>query len=425
MNDNTHHALPGPFWRQWWSSVTSNLGDGITFVAMPLMAFALTSDERLLSLTAAATLLPWLILAIPIGVLVDRSDRRGLLISANLVRTAVFMVVSLAIWFDQISIWVLLVSVAVIGTCEVIVDSSAQAFLPSLVTVGELPRANGFLFAAEVVCGGMIGIALGAVLFQFEPGLPFAANSLAFFAAALLVWTIPASIRSTQSASQRLRIDMTTGLRALRDDQFLRVLAILLTVTNFGLLLGQGIFVKYAADELGLGGIGYGVLMVVAGLGASLGGLIGHRLWRRVGTLAAIAIPYLIFGLAQVVYAAFPITWVVGLTGFVGGAAVTIWNVVTVSLRQRIIPSDQFGRVNSVYRWLGTGAGALGAVVGGQIAFYGNLRTPYMVAAVLTLLALVIGVRPLAAGLRSHEADADPDPELQVVPATPAPPSMT
>jgi MFS family permease len=422
VNDNTHHALPGPFWRQWWSSVTSNLGDGITFVAMPLMAFALTNDERLLSLTAAATLLPWLILAIPIGVLIDRSDRRGLLISANLVRTAVFAVVSLAIWLDQISIWVLLASVAVIGTCEVIVDSSAQAFLPSLVTVGELPRANGFLFAAEVVCGGMIGIALGALLFQFEPGLPFAANSVAFLAAAVLVWTIPASIRPT-SESQRLRIDMTTGLRALRDDQFLRVLAILLTVTNFGLLLGQGIFVKYAADELGVGGIGYGVLMVVAGLGASLGGLVGHRVWRRVGTLGAIAIPYLIFGLAQVVYAAFPVTWVVGLTGFVGGAAVTVWNVVTVSLRQRIIPSEQFGRVNSVYRWLGTGAGALGAIVGGQIAYYGNLRTPYLVAAVLTLLALLIGVRPLAVGLRAHDADAEP--ELQVVPATPAPPSMT
>jgi MFS family permease len=422
VNDSTHHALPGPFWRQWWSSVTSNLGDGITFVAMPLMAFALTNDERLLSLTAAATLLPWLILAIPIGVLVDRSDRRGLLISANLVRTAVFTVVSLAIWLDQISIWVLLASVAVIGTCEVIVDSSAQAFLPSLVTVGELPRANGFLFAAEVVCGGMIGIALGALLFQFEPGLPFAANSIAFFAAAVLVWTIPASIRST-SESQRLRIDLTTGLRALRDDQFLRVLAVLLTVTNFGLLLGQGIFVKYAADELGVGGIGYGVLMVVAGLGASLGGLVGHRVWRRVGTFGAIAIPYLIFGLAQVVYAAFPVTWVVGLTGFIGGAAVTVWNVVTVSLRQRIIPSEQFGRVNSVYRWLGTGAGALGAIVGGQIAYYGNLRTPYLVAAVLTLLALLIGVRPLAAGLRSHEAEANA--ELQVVPATPAPPSMT
>jgi MFS family permease len=418
---SVHRGLPGPFWRQWWSSVTSNLGDGITFVAVPLLAFALTRDERLLSLTAAATLLPWLVLAIPIGVLVDRHDRRGLLISANAVRTAVFVVLSLAIWADRISIALLLAAVAVIGTCEVIVDSSAQAFLPSLVSIGELPRANGLLFAAEVVCGGMIGIALGALLFQFEPGVPFAVNSLAFLGAAVLVSTIPASLRSPPSAPQPFRFDMTTGLRALRDDQFLRVLAILLTVTNFGLLLGQGIFVKYAADELGVGGIGYGGLMVVAGLGASLGGLVGHWVWRRVGTLLAIVIPYLIFGLAQVMYAAFPITWVVALTGFVGGAAVTVWNVVTVSLRQRLIPRERFGRVNSVYRWLGTGAGALGAVVGGQIAFYGNLRAPYMVAAFLTLLALLLGLRPLAQGLRSHGSDI----ECQAVPATPAPPSIT
>lgn len=416
---NDRPGLPAPFWRQWWSSIVSNLGDGINFVAVPLLAISLTRDERLISLTASATLLPWLLLAVPIGAMVDRLDRRRLLISANLVRMAIFSAVTVAVLSDNVTIWPLLAAVLVIGACEVIVDSSAQAFLPSLVPLADLPRANGFLLAGEVVCGGMFGVALGAFLFQAEAGLPFLVNTAAFAIAAVLIMTIPAVPREVPVHSTQFRDDLTLGVRFLRKDQFLLTLALLLTVTNFGLLLGQSIFVKYAADELGLGGLGYGALMVVSGVGATVGGLIGHRVWRRFGTMPAIVLPYFVFGASHLVYALAPIIWVVAVTGFVGGVAVTTWNVVTVSLRQRIIPQNLFGRVNSVYRWLGTGAGAIGAVVGGQLAYYGNLRTPFFVAAVITLIALAVGVRPLAEGLRAHEGVPQPEP------ATPAPPSMT
>ena len=117
------------------------------------------------------------------------------------------------------------------------------------------------------------------------------------------------------------------------------------------------------------------------------------------------------------------------------GAAITVWNVVTVSLRQRLIPSELFGRVNSVYRWLGTGASALGALAGGQIAYHVGLRAPYIVAGSVTLVAFALGLTSIVVGVRSvGEVTPEVTPELAAdgvqpgqlpVDLTPAPPSMT
>lgn len=414
--------LPPAFWRQWWASAVSNLGDGITFVAMPLLAFALTEDERLLALTAFATLLPWLLLALPVGVLVDRFDRRGLMIAANVIRFVLYAVLAYGATTGSLSIWILLGLLVVVGACEVVFDSTAQAFLPAIVPATHLARANGYLFAAEVVLGSMVGIAAGALLFQGDPGLPFGINAFSFAAAAVLIASIRLRRpRSTVPARrERMGPAMAAGWRWLRGDSLLLTLAVLLAVTNVGLMMGQGVFVKYAAVELGVGTAGYGALLLSSSLGAALGGLVGHRVLRRIGTTLAIGVPYLVFGVGQLMFAVVPVAWVVAVSGFAVGAAITTWNVVTVSLRQRIIPSELFGRVNSVYRWLGTGASAFGALVGGQLAYHLGLRVPYLIAGMITLAALVVGAAPVRDGIRRAGLD-----ERHPAPATPAPPSIT
>ena len=134
--------LPAAYWRQWTASAISNLGDGINFVAMPLLALSLTDDERLISLTTFATFLPWMVLALPVGVIVDRLDRQHLMLLANLVRVALFVVIAAGAVGDRLSIWTLFVLLVVVGSCEVLFDSSAQAFLPTLVEPNQLARAN-------------------------------------------------------------------------------------------------------------------------------------------------------------------------------------------------------------------------------------------------------------------------------------------
>ena len=103
------------------------------------------------------------------------------------------------------------------------------------------------------------------------------------------------------------------------------------------------------------------------------------------------------FGAAQVVIGLTSTAWVVGVAGFLLGAAITIWNVVTVTIRQREIPPDLFGRVNAVYRWLGAAASAVGVAAGGFVAYTTNLRAPFLVGGGITLVAAV-AVRPTRAG---------------------------
>jgi MFS family permease len=398
LDDAQATALPGPFWRQWWASIVSNLGDGIAFAAMPLLAFRITDDERLLALTTVATLVPWLIVSIPAGVVIDRYDRRVLLVGADVARVALYAVIAALATTEGFSIWVLLALLLVVGGFEVLFDSTAQAVVPMLVPRSQLQRANGLLYAGEVIAGSMVGLSIGAFLFDRAPELPFLVNAVSFAVAAVLI----AGIRIGRvDGHAEVGARLGAGLRWLRGDDLLRLLVTLLAAINFGLMLGQGIFVKYAADELGVTGGEYGVLLAVIALGAACGGLVGYRFEQLVGTTPAIVVPVVVIGICQLVFWAAPDRWVVGVFGFVSSMAIILWNVTTVSIRQRIVAADRFGRVNSVYRWIGTTAGAAGAVTGGFVAYWFGLRAPYLVGAIAVIVSIALALRPLGDAVAS------------------------
>jgi MFS family permease len=393
-------GLPGVYWRQWTASAISNLGDGVNFVAMPLLALSLTDDERLLALTTLATFVPWLFLALPVGIVVDRLDRQALMVVANVVRVALFAAVAVGALDGWLSIWLLVALLVVVGSCEVLFDSTAQAFLPMLVGAEHLARANGLLFAAEIVAGSLAGLALGAFLFDASTGLPFAANAASFALAAVLIVSIRVR-RSAHTAVSGLADDrrLRAGIAWLRAEPVLMTLAAMFAVTNLGLMFGQGIFVKYASVELGLDSVEYGVLLAITAMGAATGGLAGHRVITRLGLRASVVAPFVVFGPAQVVIGLAPAAWIVGVVGFVLGFAITTWNVATVTVRQRIIPSERFGRVNAVYRWLGAAASATGVAAGGLVAYATDLRMPFLVGGALTVMAAMLFARPVLAGL--------------------------
>lgn len=398
--------LPGAYWRQWSASAISNLGDGIGFVAMPLLALSLTTDERLLSLVTFATFVPWILFALPVGVVVDRRSRKALMVTSSTVRVALFSVIALGAAADWMSIWLLLAVLVVIGTFEVVFDSSAQAFLPMLVEPDQLARANGLLFAAEVVAGSIAGLSVGALLFDVTPGLPFWVDAASFAIAALIIL----SIRSTRPAPppDDAEIDrgLGAGIRWLFAHPLLRTLAGLFALTNLGLMFGQGIFVKYAVVELEVTTAEYGILLAITAMGAASGGLLGPRAIEGLGLRRSVVVPYLVFGVAQLVIGLAPAAWIVASAGFLLGMAITVWNVVTVTIRQRLIPSDRFGRVNSVYRLLGAAASAAGVAIGGWVAYATNLRAPFLVGGGITLVAAALFAVPVLRSLADGEHQA-------------------
>jgi MFS family permease len=394
--------LPGSYWRQLSASAISNLGDGMTLAAMPLLALTLTDDARLIAAVSMASFLPWLFLSLPAGVFIDRHDRRHVMIAANVLRGLLYAGIAVSAATGTLVMWLLLLVLLAVGICEVLFDNAAQAFLPAIVPAALLPKANGRLYAAEVVTNTFLGLPFGSWLFVLAIGIPFGVNAATFLVAALLVLTIrvPRQRLSTDTVDEGADTpsywtDLVEGLRWLWAHRFLRSLALLLGATNLGAQVGIAIFVKFAADELGVGPRGYGLLLAAMSLGAILGGLVGDRIAKRLGTSVALIGSYLVFGLTEFVIFALPLIAVVTAVSILQALASTLWNVVTVSLRQQLIPSELFGRVNSVYRWLGWGTIPIGAMIGGLVAYNVSIRAPFFVGGSITMVALALFGREL------------------------------
>lgn len=411
------NSLPSNYWRQFIATSISNVGDGMEHAAAPLLALSLTRDPRLIAGVSFATALPWLVLTLPAGVYIDRFNRKHLMVAVNAIRTVLYALIAYSAWQGSLTIWSFMVILLGVGCCEVIFDMSAQAFLPAIVPPDLLEKANGRLYTAEVIANSFVGLPLGAWAFVAAVGIPFGANAASFALAALLVSTIHLPSKDQPAVNvqpQSFRADLAEGVKWLWANKLIRTLAIMLGITNMATMFGDAIFVKYAADELGVTGRGYGLLLSLMAIGSIVGGFVGDRIAKRLGPPLAMITSFGVFSTVGLIYFFMPHIWSVAIAVSVMGLAGTTWNIVTVSLRQRIIPAELFGRVNSVYRLIGTGSISLGALIGGQIAYSYGLRSPYLASVFVGCIAFAVG-GPILYRLASN----------YIPPAeTPAPPSI-
>jgi len=411
------NSLPSNYWRQFIATSISNVGDGMEHAAAPLLALSLTHDPRLIAGVSFATALPWLVLTLPAGVYIDRFNRKKLMVAVNAIRTVLYALIAYSAWQGSLTIWSFMLILLGVGCCEVIFDMSAQAFLPAIVPPDLLEKANGRLYTAEVIANSFVGLPLGAWAFVAAVGIPFGANAASFALAALLVSTIHLPSKDQPAVNvqpQSFRADLAEGVKWLWANKLIRTLAIMLGITNMATMFGDAIFVKYAADELGVTGRGYGLLLSLMAIGSIVGGFVGDRIANRLGPPLAMITSFGVFSTVGLIYFFMPHIWSVAIAVSVMGLAGTTWNIVTVSLRQRIIPAELFGRVNSVYRLIGTGSISLGALIGGQIAYSYGLRSPYLASVFVGCVAFAVG-GPILYRLASN----------YIPPAeTPAPPSI-
>ena len=416
MSEKHSHSLPKSYWRLFTSSTVSNLGDGMVVAAGPLLALQLTNDSRLIAAVTFAAMLPWLVLSLPAGVYLDRHDRQKIMYRANLVRGLVFTLIAVSAANDTLNIYLLIAASAVAGVCELFFDMSSQAILPAIVDEESLELANSRLYISQIISNGFIGLPLGAWIFVIAISAPFAVNAVALVIAAILIRSI--KVENTAIIEQTkapFSSELKQGLIWLWKHDLLRTLAIMLGVANMCGMFAHAVFVKFVRDELGLGARGFGILLAAISIGSILGGLVGESVSKRLGSTVALITAYVIFGLSDLIPGIFPQIWAVAISGVVMSIAGTIWNVITVSMRQRLIPPELFGRVNSVYRFIGTGTTAIGALIGGQIAYNFGLRATYLASGVLLLIALV-ALSP--AFFRAAKIYIEPE-------RTPAPPSIT
>ncbi|MGW0445333.1 MFS transporter [Streptosporangium sandarakinum] len=391
--------LSGGYWRLWWATGISSVGDGAFTAAVPLLAVTVTRDPRLVSVVSAATFLPWLLLSLPAGALVDRYDRVALMWRAQAIQALIVGVIAVLAAFGRIGIPTLAVTAFGLGACTVVFANAAQAVLPDIVAKPLLHKANGHQQAITTIGLQFAGPPVGGLLFATAAASPFGVNAASFTLSAVLLVTLPRR-RHPRTGHPPMRAAIVDGLRWLARHRLLRTLALLLAVNTFCWQLGNVSLVLLATQALRLDAPGYGLLLAGAALGSLLGGLISARLVQRMGELSALLAALITNVVIFVGIGLSPNMIVLGALLAVNGFVTTLWNIVTVSLRQRIVPSGLLGRVNSVYRMLGWGLIPLGALVGGLVAHLFGLRAPYPVAGALRGIALLVAMPVLIRAMR-------------------------
>jgi MFS family permease len=387
-------SLGAPFWRFWSATTLSALGDGFTFVALPLLAARLTRDPGRIALVAGAEYTAWLAFGLVSGALADRWERRRIMAVTDVVRIGLFGAFALLVAADRATVPLLIVLAFFAGTLGILNQNAASAFLPAIVRRDQLEPANAWLQAGLVVPSLFVGPALGGLLFVAAPPLPFTVDAVSYLVSAALVLTIRRSEPSaSDAAATGLLRQMGEGLRWLWGSQVLRVLCLLLALVNGTFAAVSGILVLYAQEILGLGERGYGVLLSVIALGTVAGSALAGSANRVLGPAKIVPFLMLSQGVAMLAIAATGSLSVAVAGFFVGGLASGLWNIATISLRQRIVPDRLLGRVTSAYRMVGLGAMPLGALLGGVIARAYGLTSPLVVGGILSVLGTMAALR--------------------------------
>lgn len=381
------------FARFWFGETVSLFGVQVTNLALPLTAvLVLSASPEQLGLLRSLAFLPFLFLALPFGVLVDRTAKRPLMITANLARALLVGLVPLLAALDALTMTALITIVFAIGVCTVLFEVCWLSYVPVIVDPDHLVAANGRVSASSSAAE-FAGPGVGGLLVQILTA-PFALalNAASYLASVVSLWLIRTPEQVHPPRRRHLGREIAEGIGFIARQPHLRTLAVAGAAFNFCYMFVEALFVLYAVRELGFGPGLIGLVVALSAIGGILGAATAASLVRRYpfGTVYVIAVligyggPLLIPLLTGSTLLA-----ALGVTAgfFLLRAGLAVSNVAGTSLRQAVTPPELMGRMTAGMRTLMWGIGTTGALVGGLIGGWLGLRTGLWVAAIGFLLA--------------------------------------
>nr|WP_233221239.1 MFS transporter [Streptomyces carminius] len=395
----------------------TNLADGVTKVALPLLATRFTRSPVLVSAVALTLTLPWLLAALHVGVLVDRYDRRRLLWIANTVRLAAVAALLGTTVTGTTTLSALYLGGIALGVAEVVALTSATALVPMAIAPGKLERANAWVAGAETVCNEFCGPFVGGLLVAAGASVALGATGAAYVTGMAVLLLLAgrfapraAGDRPAGSVNQRI----AEGLHLLWHQRLLRMTALALTVLCACWGGWFALMPLMATGPMGLSAQQYGMLLSSLGAGGLVGALtvgpLNRLLGRRrvmfadlLGTAAMMAAPVLTTNL-----------WPVAASAFVGGMGGVLWTVNSRTIGQRMVATELMGRYNAAARLFSWGAMPLGAGLAGVLAQWFGLRAAFAVFAGAALLVVVPFLRAVTPRALA-EATAYRDPKTRPV----------
>jgi MFS family permease len=401
----------GPDFRILWAANSvSTLGDGMVAAAAPLLVASVCDDPVLVGLAVFVQQLPWLLLSLVSGVLIDRLDKQRLIVAVNVLRAALTAVLTVAVWSGHASIPVIYVIAFLLGTGETLAETAAATLVPAVVRAELLPKANARLHGSYFVLNKFAGRPLGASLFVLAAAVPFGLDATSFLVAAVLVAAMrgvrqdraPAAA-AAGGRSPSVRADMAEGLRWLWDEPVIRMMSVALCLMNVTLIAGMSIMVLYARDRLGLSGVGYGLLLSASAVGGVFGVLLAPRLQSRFRVSVLLRAGLVVETLTHAGLAASTTAWAAASVLVAFGVHSSVLAGVETTFRQRRVPEELRGRVHSAFMMFAYGGNVLGALIGGPLAAWHGVTAPFWFSAAAMTLLTAVAWRPFGRNLEPRD----------------------
>jgi MFS family permease len=418
--------LGASYWKLWSATTISNLGDGIVAIAYPWLASAVTRSPLLIALSAVVSRLPWLVFTLHAGVITDRFNRKRIIVAMDTLRGVITIAIGIFVYLERESLpslneltsltnletnytlyFVILFTAFLFGLAEVLRDNCAQTLMPAVVEDKDLEKANGRMWSAESLTNSFIGPPLGSFIIAIAIFLPFFVDAVTFFLAAALIAGMKPTVKSfepeVKSGPINFRAEIKEGFSWLWSHTLLRPMAIILGLLNGIASLSAAVYILFAQEVLNTTVFIFAVLGTAAAVGGILGGLLGPKVSEKIGSGRSLAIALFVMPLGALLIGFASQWYVVWVLVFFRTFAGVLWNIVTVSLRQSLIPTNLLGRVNSVYRFFAWGTVPIGTLLGGGVVFaleglIGRemaFRSVYFIGAALGFILFVYAIRVL------------------------------
>jgi MFS-type transporter involved in bile tolerance (Atg22 family) len=386
------------------SSWLTNLGEGITLAAGPLLVASQTHNPLAVAMAALLQRLPWLLFGLYAGVVADRLNRRTIAVVTGLVRAAILLILTASILTHHVDIAVVLAALFLFGVNETFGDTTTTTLLPMLVDRPDLGIANSRALTGVIVWNQLAGPPIGAALFAAGMALPFVSESVCVLAGVLLISQVQLPAHGTRGRHARVRDDIREGWRWLWAHAAVRTLAI--TIFTFNVTFGAAwsVLVLYARERLGMGALGFGLITTAMAVGGLLGTASYGWLERHVRLGVIMRGGLIIETLTHLALALTRWAWFALIVFVIFGAHAFIWGTTSTTVRQRAVPAQFQGRVGSVYLTGVVGGIVIGSALGGLVASVWGITAPFWFAFAGSALILAVIWRSLL-----HIAHSDED----------------
>ncbi|MBA3824630.1 MAG: MFS transporter [Ktedonobacterales bacterium] len=373
----------------WSGQTVSSIGTGVSGIAFPLLILAQTGDAAKAGYALALRALPYLIFSLPAGALIDRWNRKRVMIICDAGRAIALGSIPVAYFFGVLGLAQLYVVATVEGTLFVFFNIAEAACLPRVVPKEQLPAATGQNQATDSIAT-LISQPVGGLIYGLNTMLPFVGDAVSYLASVISLSFIKAQFQGERSSEpRRLGVEIREGLSWLWQQKLIRYMAFLTGSANF-VFGGSFLIIIVLAQHMGASPFTIGLIGSIMAVGGIVGSIIGATIQRRFSFGQVIIATLVVQAVVWPLQILAPNPFVLGAIGSLIFLMGPIYNVVQFSYRSALIPDRLQGRVNSVFRLLAYGFIPLGGALTGILLQYFDTTVTILVFGVVFVAAAII-----------------------------------